>query len=1580
MKRKIFSLLMVFVLAISLTSCKKNKKVEVTYSSNETSMLVGDVKTITPEVTLGKKVKNFELTYSISDPTKATVDGAGNVTALAEGTVLLTATGNDKNETSASITIKISAPAPTVYTITYTLNGGTNPTGATTEFTDCANALLPTPTRSGYTFVGWYEGTTKVDAINQNKDYALTAKWEVETYSVKFVAEGVEVQALSYTVANKNITEPSVPEKTHYTGAWEAYTLDSGNKVVNAVYTPVTYTVTFVADGVTVETINYTVEATTITEPSVPAKDYNTGAWETYTLVGGNVTVNAVYTPVTYTVTFDAAGGAITQGSATVNGGNTVAKPLDPTKAGYVFKGWLLNSAAYDFTTPVTSDITLVASWEEEQPVVPTTYTVTFDVQGGSAVDPQTVEEGAQATKPADPTKAGYVFKGWLLNSAAYDFTTPVTSDITLVASWEEEQPVVPTTYTVTFDVQGGSAVDPQTVEEGAQATKPADPTKAGYVFKGWLLNSAAYDFTTPVTSDITLVASWEEEQPVVPTTYTVTFDVQGGSAVDPQTVEEGAQATKPADPTKAGYVFKGWLLNSAAYDFTTPVTSDIILVASWEEVVVTYTVTLDADGGVLTDTTIEFTNYEDVTLPIATKDGYLFKGWYEGTTKVEALSENKDYSLKASWEEIPANTYTVTFKADGNVVEVVTYEAGATSVTEPEVPEKAHYTGIWATYTLNDTNLEVNAEYTAKEYTLTFKANGETVQAVTYTYGATSVTEPTVPAKDHYTGSWPTYTLDGNYDVVAVYTAIEYSVKFMADGTEVEILTYSLDNTDITAPSVPAKDHYTGAWEAYTLDGGDKVVNAVYTAVTYTVSLDAGDGTVDPESITFTVEDTLADITLPTATQTGYNFLGWYEGTTKVEAITECKDYALVAEWEVIPATTTVTYNFNGGQYAAEQEFNLGGYNSYGVAGTHYYMALTTPDADTTNRFWHRVLIKEVEAGTGIYKAVYSLAVGSESAAGTTTLDGVTVPTGNTSHYTGEYDYIIGANSGAGYDTDTFTKIKNLVVSVAAGEDVYIVLNVPETTGAQVIPVKVYDFDPSIVEWKYTTAVSELPSASKTGYDFAGWYNNAELTGDAITSIEVATVDTTLALYAKYTPTTYTITYNLSGGNTTADLVGEYNIESATITLPTATEMSITNGSFTGWINQDGEAVTEIGTGTIGNITLEAQWLMDVATELVISDADATALNALYTDKSNQTATLLVNSSVTYAGKFVLSNTNLTSGYTDVEYVYRSNIFSSIADALEVAEEGAIIYVFAGTYSDAATISVANVIIAGPNYNVPFSSTRNDEANFTANISTSKNNLVLNGIQISSSAKVNYTTSVTGAELRYVYLTTTSFNAVLGDSGTTISGFIMDNCKLDNTSASTSYGYRPIRFSGTLKDAQITNNYFSYGIGNRTLVDTFYFNAVSGTIDIINNNFAQCVSTNYMMNIVNATAATKVRINGNSFNGTEAMKAAGIYIKTTSATTVVELVGNEFNNVDGNLFLTDGTGTYTIQYNRFLNTSLKMTITSTTNVTFGSNYFYTGNATTNTVLTDATPYATADECKAAYEAVKSTYETISAE
>ena len=122
-------------------------------------------------------------------------------------------------------------------------------------------------------------------------------------------------------------------------------------------------------------------------------------------------------------------------------------------------------------------------------------YTITFNTDGGSTIDPITQDYGTTVTKPSDPTKEGYTFTGW-------DKEIPdkmPAENITITATWSINK------YTITFDTQGGTVILPITQDYGTDITKPENPTKQGYVFGGW-------DKEIPSkmpAENMTITASW---------------------------------------------------------------------------------------------------------------------------------------------------------------------------------------------------------------------------------------------------------------------------------------------------------------------------------------------------------------------------------------------------------------------------------------------------------------------------------------------------------------------------------------------------------------------------------------------------------------------------------------------------------------------------------------------------------------------------------------------------------------------------------------------------------------------------------------------------------------------------------------------------------------------------------------------------------------------------------------------------------------------------------------------------------------------------------------------------------------
>ncbi|MBO5845811.1 MAG: hypothetical protein J6Q77_04110, partial [Clostridia bacterium] len=164
---------------------------------------------------------------------------------------------------------------------------------------------------------------------------------------------------------------------------------------------------------------------------------------------------------------------------------------------------------------------------------------------------------------------------------------------------------------------------------------------------------------------------------------------------------------------------------------------------------------------------------------------------------------------------------YSVQFVANGEVIDTVFYVYGTDSITAPAIPDsfdRVGYTTAWEAYDLNTTKkLTVNLAYNPITYYATFMADGTEVAKIPFTVESSSITAPTVPSKLGYTGAWEAYTL-GAQDITvnAVYSTITYYVTFMADGVEVAKVPFTVESTSITAPAVPSKLGYTGAWENY--------------------------------------------------------------------------------------------------------------------------------------------------------------------------------------------------------------------------------------------------------------------------------------------------------------------------------------------------------------------------------------------------------------------------------------------------------------------------------------------------------------------------------------------------------------------------------------------------------------------------------------------------------------------------------------------------------------------------------------------------------------------------------------------
>ncbi len=250
--------------------------------------------------------------------------------------------------------------------------------------------------------------------------------------------------------------------------------------------------------------------------------DFNFTEWITWTAPEGGAWVEMdVYlqdtTTDANTVTFvtDEIGNADEFTPAIVNNGETLTIPTAYKKGSSTITatGWKCDGVDFiSGETKVRHNITLTPVWPE-------THTVTFDTTGldnkdNAAFIAQPVLTKEKATKPSvDPSKSGETFMFWTLvggDGSEYNFSTPVTSDITLKPAWRQKHTV--TFDTSTLDNKTDAAFGSQSVFTGEKAAAPTvTPEKGSKTFLHWALNGVKFDFENDiVTSDITLKPVFE--------------------------------------------------------------------------------------------------------------------------------------------------------------------------------------------------------------------------------------------------------------------------------------------------------------------------------------------------------------------------------------------------------------------------------------------------------------------------------------------------------------------------------------------------------------------------------------------------------------------------------------------------------------------------------------------------------------------------------------------------------------------------------------------------------------------------------------------------------------------------------------------------------------------------------------------------------------------------------------------------------------------------------------------------------------------------------------------------------------
>ena len=515
---------------------------------------------------------------------------------------------------------------PNTYTLYFNPNGGTVSQTSKSVTYGGTFGTLPTPTRDGYTFDGWYGTATGGGQFTSSSPYSFAQNLTIYAHWTKLT----EIK----TIAVTGVATPAVGNTI----------TTSGIKATTGVTISEMYWTKKGTDGKFTKTSDKTFQyggTYGIYLLFKASSGYTFASTVTGTVNGKTVTLNHP-TPVAYSASYTfAALPALKKISSVMITGIS-----EPSYGASITASGLKASAGFEITNAV---------WSKKQSngIYQTTTEKTFQRGGEYCL----TVSGKIAT--------GYEVSGTLSVTFGGNKATVKHSGCEYYSASFCYSPVIQKVW-VTFDPDGGTIADSEktkVVTVGETYGLLPTPTKSGKSFDGWYDGSTKITSTSKVqrTANHTLTAHWKDK---TPTTVTVTFNANGGVMLfseKTKTVTVGSSYGTLPIPTRSGYTFEGWYNaanNPVTAATTVTVSSDHTLTAKWKKIEAnTVTVTFDPNGGsmLLTEVTRTVTVGDAYgTLPDTIRSGYKFLGWYDGDTLISdttTVSKTTDHTLKAKWE-----------------------------------------------------------------------------------------------------------------------------------------------------------------------------------------------------------------------------------------------------------------------------------------------------------------------------------------------------------------------------------------------------------------------------------------------------------------------------------------------------------------------------------------------------------------------------------------------------------------------------------------------------------------------------------------------------------------------------------------------------------------------------------------------------------------------------------------------------------------------------------------------------------------------------------------------------------------
>lgn len=417
--------------------------------------------------------------------------------------------------------------------------------------------LPAAPTRPGYDFKGWKIGNAVLTAgaayTVDEDDMVFTAQWEARTdtpYTVEHYLENLDGSyALDTTEPLKGTTDTTV---TAAAKSYDNFTYDS-------------------------------------TVPGTVASGNIAG--------DGSLVLKLFYTRNTYDYTVrhikQLPDGSYDEANAEVETLSGKFEALAAVTAKDYGSHYPTNDADTKQNIKIEKGLTIDVKYDLDE------HTLTFETNGGSAINPVTVRHGNAVARPADPTKDKYTFIGWYADpefTEEYDFATVLEADKTIYAKFELTSTPIGDIY-VRYDVLHIKQLPDGTYDLANAEVEHLSAKKDTTVTAVAKNYSATHHFFNSKLGTLTGTAiqpyKGVDGKPVytILTVYydldfhTLTFDTMGGSKIAPETVRHGLTVAKPKDPVNGGYIFDGWYTDKTfrtPYNFATPLTQDTTIYAKW--------------------------------------------------------------------------------------------------------------------------------------------------------------------------------------------------------------------------------------------------------------------------------------------------------------------------------------------------------------------------------------------------------------------------------------------------------------------------------------------------------------------------------------------------------------------------------------------------------------------------------------------------------------------------------------------------------------------------------------------------------------------------------------------------------------------------------------------------------------------------------------------------------------------------------------------------------------------------------------------------------------------------------------